>query len=1230
MARLSLSLLGAYQVKLDGTALTGFKSNKVRALLAFLAVEADCPHSRQSLAGLLWPELPDQAAAGALRNALSNLRRLLAAQPDGDVQTFLTITRETVQLNLDSDCWIDVHAFSRQLSALNEAPLIKDSQQPAIQALQSALQLYRGDLLEGFFVAGSIPFDEWLVLRSELYHSQAVAALQTLGGLLIEQGELLQAQQVARQHISLEPYSEAAYRQLMCSLALAGQRSEALLQYDHVYRLLAEELHTQPEMETIRLYEIIRSGDVTQAQCRPLQAPPQPGPVGLLAFVAREDQLAKLDEYLAGATQRKGSVAFVTGEPGSGKTALLAEFAQRAMQRHPELVAAFGSCTAQSSLYSPYLPFVDILNMLSGDIEGQRAGGAITPEHARRLLSLLPDTIQALADNGPDLVGSLLPAEALVARLEAFDPPGAGWKGRLASLWQPGSVRLVGPPGRTHAQVDIFGQVTAVLRELARRTTLLLIIDDLQWADTSSLSLLFHLGRRLSGRPILILAAYRSGQQAQLSDGADARIDLPGVVNELRRDFGDMSIDLDQADGQAFIEAFIDSRPNQLGESFRQALFQHTGGNPLFTIELLQSMQDRQQIVQNADGKHVAAPNLDWGQVPARVEGVIAERIRRLPGRQVKLLEAASVQGEVFIAEAAARLVDLHEDEARQILSTALARQARLVQADSIQRFGRWRFSRYRFRHSLFQKYIYGHLDPLERSLLHQQVAETLEEFFEQARSAGLGLGYPSIDYQSRLAWHFEQAGLIERSAQYLLQAAGQAVQLAAYYEALDLIGHGLALIQDLPETQERQQLELDLLVYLFIPQIGIYGWSAPQQRRVYDRMHALFAKIPNQPGDNRLFRVLVSQAIFQFTQGEFVQTSLIGEEILRQCEHSQQPGDKVMAYWILGQAYTFLGEIERAGAYLEQAQALYDPEDLRHWMPSTGIDLNVSIRGFQAVVWWVQGYPQRAWEVIRELSGEIRASCLPLTWYYAVDLIISFLTLLIQGSIIDVPLANEPALPALGEKHHSEFDLSFFRFYTAALNGFVRVEQGDAPGGIALMQSSIERLHFSGIQTGGPLLYYLLALAYLKAGQPAQGLELVDQRLAFLEKVSGHLFLPGFILLKGEILLAMALAAPGDPENLLPQAEACFLKALHFARQHGMKSWELKAAISLARFWKHIQPDPGAAEREEARRMLAEVVAAFSEGFDLPDLVQARQLMGAEASRSPQRQTPALEGAPQ
>jgi WD40 repeat protein/DNA-binding SARP family transcriptional activator len=244
-------LLGPFQVTRDGQPLTGFISDKVRALLVYLVVETERPHRREALAGLLWPELPERTARTNLRRALANLRQVI-----GDYEAappFLRISRQTIQFNTASHTWIDVAAFT----ALLEAP------GATIRQLEEAVALYQGDFLEGFSIADSVAFEEWLLLRREQLARQIVAALRRLAGYYEGRDAFEQALPYAWRRVEMEPWDEPARRQLMRLLALNNQRHAAVAQYEALRDELAWELSAEPEDETTRLYEQIRDGAIS-------------------------------------------------------------------------------------------------------------------------------------------------------------------------------------------------------------------------------------------------------------------------------------------------------------------------------------------------------------------------------------------------------------------------------------------------------------------------------------------------------------------------------------------------------------------------------------------------------------------------------------------------------------------------------------------------------------------------------------------------------------------------------------------------------------------------------------------------------------------------------------------------------------------------------------------------------------------------------------------------------
>lgn len=816
MAHLALSFLCGFQVELDGRPVIEFKSNKVRALLAYLAVEAGRPHRREALAGLLWPDRTDRDALSNLRYSLASLRRTL-----GDrlaTHPFLLITHETIQFNRASDTWLDVAQLEHQIANARKHHL-GDAD---VADLKSALSLYRSSFLEDFSVGDAAPFEEWALMRREQIAQQVITALGDLIAALEGRGEFGEAQTYARQQVALEPWNEAAHRALMRALALNGQRNAALHQFQTCRRVLQGDLGVEPAEETIALYQLIRkgegetnrqvgkdgneqgAGELSLSTSAPVYSPTS-SPV-----VAREEQLARLDGFLVQAFAGSGRVIFVVGEAGSGKTALLGEFARRAMKSRATLLVASGACDAAAGIGDPYLPFREILQLLTGDIESKRAGTTLTPEHARRLWAAIPDVMQALMEQGPGLIDTFVPGSNLAVRAEAFagrpgnHPAGAqrnAWFDRLQKLLQ-ASPEVGGNGDHATRKTGIFEQVTGVLQALACRHPLFLVLDDLQWADAGSLSLLFHLGRRLVGSRILVAVAYRPEAIALQPEAGRHSLEL--VINELRCLYGDPPVDLDACEGRQFVEALLDSEPNRLDADFREQLFRHTEGHPLFTVELLRGLEEQGDLVLDADGCWIARPALHWEKLPMRVDAVIAVRVGRLPEYCQELLGVASVEGEEFTAEALARVLALDEPAILHCLSDVLAHQHRMVTAVSLQRLGAHRISRYRFRHSLFRQYLYDHLDAVRRARLHEAIGEALEQLAGDAPDELDALA-------PRLAWHFEAAGLAERAAAYHLRTGNRAARVSAYDEAIAHFTRGSILLETLPDSPERMRLKLGL-----------------------------------------------------------------------------------------------------------------------------------------------------------------------------------------------------------------------------------------------------------------------------------------------------------------------------------------------------------------------------------------------------------------------------------
>ena len=1186
MARLSIHLLGPFQVTLDGQPVTGFRYDHVRALLAYVAAEPGRPHRRERLAGLLWPDEPQRKALSNLRYALYNLRKAIA---DRDAEPrFLLISRQTLQLNAAGDHRVDVGAFAQHIEQARRAdaecltaggPSRPAEEERVVRHLAAAVRLYRGPFMEGFSLPGSPAFEEWAVLKQAHLAQQMLSALHRLIQIDLTSGDYERGERHARRLLALEPWDEQAHRQLMRLLALSGRRSAALAQYETCRSVLAEDLGVEPAARTTALHEQIREGLLTTKDALP-STPRHPTPAApahspAIPFVARARELAQLDALLGRARSGQGRVAFVVGEAGSGKTTLMAEFARQAMARRGDLIVAGGRCSAQAGLGDLFLPFREILQMLTGDVEARRASGVITPEHARRLWAIFPRAADALVTEGLDLIGRFVPAEPLVIRAQAFGPAEALWRERLETLarrWDADrdAVEVV--------QADLFEQLTRMLTALARVHPLLLVLDDLQWADPGTVSLLFHLGRRLAGHRILIVAACRSG--ALVAGSPDERHPLAPVVNEMQRLYGDGPVDLDRADGRQFVRAFVDSEPNQLGSCFRESLYGHTAGNPLFTEELLHGLQERGEIVQDAAGRWIASDSLDWGRVPARVEGAISERLAELAPELREDLRVASVEGETFTAEVLARVCGADEIRILRRLSGPLSKQHHLVTAESLRRVDDRRLSRYRFRHILFQTYLYQNLDTVERSRLHEAVGTALEKLYGQQADTISG----------DLARHFQEAGIVPKAVDYVLTSAKRAAGLSANKEAVALLSRGLELLETLPQSPSRDRQEFALRMALYAPLNATGGYASREMARSHARAHELSLRLGRE---RDLIPTLISQAGFHSFRAEFEQATELAEEALRLAEEAEAPGHVVWATQVLAMIALCQGRLPAARQHLARTLTTDKPQH-RAMLAVRGREPRVVYGSFAAWVDWLMGYPDRAethgHEALR-LAEE--AEHLP-TLAMALQ-VANVIPRALSRAYDEIPeygsaLARAAADRTLGL---SQGGVRLFR-------GRATVDRGLVEAGLEEMQRGLAEWEATGTRVWRSLHLGLLADAWLEAGDVERAQETLEEAFKFVEETGERMMEAELHRLQGDTLLA-------EGDDAL--AEHHYRQAVDVARAQQARSWELRATTRLAR----LLATRG--DADEALGLLDGVYGWFTEGFDTPDLLGARALLEALGS---------------
>lgn len=681
-------------------------------------------------------------------------------------------------------------------------------------------------------------------------------------------------------------------------------------------------------------------------------------------FVGREREISLLDAHLAQALSGQGHVVLLRGEAGLGKSTLVQEFARRAQSQRPELLVAVGNCSAQAGAGEPYLPFREVVTLLTGDFENKLAQGLITVENASRLKKALAYSALVLVDVAPDLIEIFVPGGVILSKAGAklatkvgqAASKHTGMQERLKEITAAKQDLLEGGQASLE-QEHIFEQCADFLTKLAARQPLLIALDDLQWADGSSLSLLFHLARRIDHSPILIVGAYRPEELSR--SRTQERHPLEKVEAELIRRFGEIVIPLDQTtagEARAFVDAYLDSQPNHLDETFRANLVRHTDGHPLFVVELLRVLQESGDLVKDAEGRWVERTAVNWSKVPARVDGVLRERLGRLDADQRETLTAASVAGVHFIAELVAHLRHVDARDIVRMLSDELARQHRLVVPDGIERLGARRLSTYHFSHQLYQSYLYARLDAIERSYLHEDLATALEALYaEQLDEVAVSL-----------AWHYDMAGRNDKAVLYLRRAGELAGARYAHQEALRHFSRALELA---PAG------DLALRTQLLLAREAILNWQGQRRQQAQDLQElAGLVKRTNDPQTSA--EVSLRLANLSRATGD-MDTALA--HVQAAIAAAEQVGDvaaETRGYALWGRILTQLGRYEEAQEWLEMAVDLAKQAgDVRTQAQST-YDLGVTYHyraEFVLATQYIAG-AQALYTQLADLKGEVSA----------------------------------------------------------------------------------------------------------------------------------------------------------------------------------------------------------------------------------------------------------------
>ncbi len=883
--------------------------------------------------------------------------------------------------------------------------------------------------------------------------------------------------------------------------------------------------------------------------------------------VGREAELAALEAHLDAARSGEGRVILITGDAGAGKTVLVHELLARALARDPGLVAVVGACNFYNGTGDPFLPFRQVLAQLTGDFEGVWPALDIGTEQGRRLRGVLPAAVRAVRHRGPDLVGTLLEPHNLRRRLE-HAVGGPGLMDELAPLLERATFGV--GVGGGH-QGDLLEQVSRVLEEVAATQPLVLVLEDLHWADSGTLDLLLHIGRRIARCKILVAVTFRPEEVAL--GRAGERHPAERIVNELRRLYGDIDVRVGSGRPEDFVASLLDSEPNRLDREFRRALCEWSGGHALFTVELLRHLRQTGAVVRAEDGCWEVAAPVQWRELPGRVEGVIAERVGRLPEEERHLLEVGCVEGEEFTAEVVARATGRSLADTIHPLARELGGRHQLVRPAGERTGAGGTLTRFRFSHFLVQQFLYQQLGAQERRLLHRGVAETLRT-----------LRGDSPDAAVTLARHFREAGMPGDAIRYLRLAGERAALVSAHGEALGHFDRALELVPQLPESDRSSELELELHVDRLGPLQVSSGVTSTEVESAVAQVEQLCRTAAPSPALGRALLVLMCR---HGTRGDGPAAERLALQVVTVI--SEHPDKSlILALQAAATFFVHYGRFDEARSAAEAVVATYDPARHHRLNYLLGWDPAVASLGNLSWCLWYQGLADTARERCASALELAQRLEHPSSLVYA-HLFASYLAILVQDW--EGGIAHARSLSSLAEENSLER-------WELVVQMLVACAQVVAGGQDELREAECglrELLRIPNLPNTTIVLRYLSELL-LRTDRVPEGLEAVDEGLRRARELGETMHHVELLTLRGELLARQGLTG---------EAEGAMRQALEVAGEQGTRMPALSAALALAR----LQHQAGRVT--DGGDLLAAALEALPERTGHPDVAAADSVLG-------------------
>ena len=837
----------------------------------------------------------------------------------------------------------------------------------------------------------------------------------------------------------------------------------------------------------------------------------------LTDLVGREEELELLLRRWSKAKTGEGQVVLLSGEPGIGKSRLTAALLEAITPEPHTRLRNFCSPQHTDSALYPTI----------GQIE--RAAGFSRD-----------DSWQAKLDK----LDALLAQSSTSARDAALFA-------EMLSLPNDGRYPVLELAPQQRRQQTLEALVLQVAT-LSRQNPVLMVFEDVQWTDPTTLELFGLIVERIPTLHVLLIMTFRPEFEPPW-------IGRPYVTALTINRLG-------QREVSAMIDRVVGNK--SLAESVREDIIERTDGIPLFVEEITKAVLEAES--QRAAEHAIAVIPPPALEVPASLHASLMARLDRLgPAKEVAQIGAAI--GREFSRALLTAVVGKPEEE----LNSALDR---LLTAGLVFRQGVPPDTSYLFKHALVQDAAHGTLLRGPRRALHARIAETLENQF-----AEIAERHPEL-----LARHCTEAGLIEKAAGLWGKAGQWSLDRSALQEAVAYLEQGLAIIERLPPSADRDSLELTLREPLHSARLRWRGWASLEVRA---NATAILQLAQRKGRPQSLLVGLWGMWVNTITQGRVAETPDWARRLLAEGNQSGNIDLQILGHRASLSSHFYLGELNEALEQRDKVLALYDPRRAARWRELTGNDVRTAVGVFSSQALWMLGYPDQAAQMSDQKDADSRRLEHPfdigwaLTWgTYVFDYRCEPDRLLARVHEAD-RIGREQSIPVL------------YKVLVPAGEGLAMLRKGQLPEAISLLERGIEGWRATGGHLNLPYLKSALAEALSRQGDVETGLRLLDECLDQIERPGWHerVWLAESLRLKGWVLMR---------QGRRTEAETQLRASIECARRQQAKSWELRSSKTLA----ELLIERG--QRDAARQLLAPIYGWFTEGFDTLDLKEAKALL--------------------